>query len=504
MLTFAPHQIDFYKTGHHLQYPEGTEYVYSNLTARSGNHSNVPLSKGVIFVGMQLFLQEYLIDSWNRSFFDKPKFQVINKYRRRITDGLGVDVDVAHLEALHDLGYLPLQIKALPEGSFVPYKVPLLTIRNTLPDFYWLPNFLETVLSSELWLPITSATTYYDYLKRFYEYALLTGSDLSFVPFQGHDFSFRGMACKEAAAKSGFAALACGGLGTDSVSAIDIAEDYYNAADFEFIGGSVFATEHSVMCAGSKEGELSTFRRLITKVHPSGVVSIVSDTWDFWKVVDDFLPFLKDDILARDGKVVIRPDSGDPVDIICGTVLSDKDTLNTRSSQEKGLIERLWEIFGGTVNAKGYKVLNPKIGAIYGDSITIERQKEILWKLQTKGFASSNIVLGIGSYTFQYVTRDTHGLAMKATSVVVNGERRDIFKEPKTDNGTKKSAKGLLMVANEGGKYRLIDGVSLEQEERGCLETVFLDGKLTKQTSLSEIRERVFNNIKEELGRNHF
>ena len=292
----------------------------------------------------------------------------------------------------------------------------------------------------------------------------------------------------EAAAKVGAAALLVGAKGTDSVSSLDLIENAYAVEDDD-IGGSIPATEHSVMCAGGMESEEETFRRLIQGVYPSGPVSIVSDTWDFWNVVGVTLPKLKGIILAREGTVVIRPDSGDPVKIMCG------DSSDTNPLAAKGLVECLWEIFGGTVNAKGYKVLNPKIGAIYGDSITLERQSEILAQLEAKGFASTNIVLGVGSYSYQYTTRDTHALAIKATNVIVNGVSKPIFKDPVTDDGTKKSAKGLIMVSRSSEGYTFKDSCTPHQEARGCLKTVFEDGIVFSVTALPRVREVALYNI---------
>jgi nicotinamide phosphoribosyltransferase len=270
--------------------------------------------------------------------------------------------------------------------------------------------------------------------------------------------------------------------GTDTIPAIDALEEYYNAnADKELIGGSVAATEHSVMCSGSKDGELETFNRLITAVYPAGIVSIVSDTWDLWKVCTEYLPALKTVILQREGKVVIRPDSGDPIKIICG------DPAGNTEAERKGVVELLWDVFGGTITDKGYKLLDGHIGAIYGDSINLERAALICEGLKAKGFASQ-VVLGIGSYTYQYNTRDTFGTAMKATYVVVDGEGREIFKNPVTDDGTKRSATGLLRVKKENNKYVLYDKVSWEEEAQSELRTVFKDGKITKEFTLAEIR----------------
>ncbi|HEX9512177.1 MAG TPA: nicotinate phosphoribosyltransferase [Puia sp.] len=478
---------DGYKVGHKFQYPEGTTLVYSNLTPRKSRSAEV---NEIVFFGLQYFIKEYLIRQFDEEFFQSPKAAVVKEYARRMDTYLGKDsITYRHIADLHDLGYLPLEIKALPEGSLVPMRVPIFTIKNTLPEFFWLTNMLETVLSAILWKPCTSATTGFEYLRAFTRYAKETvGEDLSFIPWQGHDFSFRGMSGIEDAVMSGAGHL-LSFAGTDTIPAIDFLEQYYRAdAEKELIGGSVPATEHSVMCMGTQGDEIGTFERLITKVYPAGIVSIVSDTWDFWQVITGFLPELKDKILARNGKVVIRPDSGDPVKIIIG----DPDAP-VGSPEYKGAIECLWETFGGTITEKGYKLLDGHIGLIYGDSITTERQLAILEGLKNKGFASYNVVLGIGSYTYEYVTRDTFGFAMKATYGEVNGVGRDIFKDPKTDDGTKKSAKGLMQVYRNPatGKLALKDQCTWEEEAQGELKTVFKDGKLIVDWTLTAIRERL-------------
>jgi len=482
---------DGYKVGHKFQYPQGTTLVYSNLTPRKSRNDG---TDEIVFFGLQYFIKEYLLRQFDEYFFSKSKEEVLQQYARRIDNYLGKDsITYHHIEALHQLGYLPLEIKALPEGSLVPMRTPVFTIKNTLPEFFWLTNMLETLLSAILWKPCTSATTAFQYLKVFTQYAKETvGEDASFIPWQGHDFSFRGMSGVEDAVMSGAAHL-LSFTGTDTIPAIDFLETYYLAdCEKELIGGSVPATEHSVMCMGTQDNEIDTFSRLITEIYPAGIVSIVSDTWDFWQVITEFLPQLKDRILARNGKVVIRPDSGDPVKIIVG----DKEAP-LGSPEYKGAIECMWETFGGTTTDKGYKLLDSHIGLIYGDSITIERQLAILEGLKQKGFASYNVVLGIGSYTYEYVTRDTFGFAMKATYGEVNGIGRDIFKDPKTDDGTKKSAKGLIQVYRNTttGKLELKDQCSWEEEAQGELKTVFKDGKLIVDWTLEAIRDRVRKNV---------
>jgi nicotinamide phosphoribosyltransferase len=481
---------DGYKTGHHQQYPKGTTLVYSNFTPRSNKYAPAGCAHVVSF-GQQMIMQQ-IHEAFQTEFFSKPKDVVCGEMKRELSMYLGTDYDVTHFEALHDLGCLPIAVKALPEGSLVPMKVPVLTIYNTHPDFYWITNYLETIISNLLWKPMTSATIAHEYRKVLTKWQEKTDAERGwFIDWQGHDFSMRGMDSVEAVISSGLGHLTSFS-GTDSLPAIYGARKHYGAT--EFVGGSVNATEHSVMCAGGKEDEVETFRRLLD-TYPTGILSVVSDTWDLWKVCTEHLVTLKEEILARDGKLVIRPDSGDPVDILCGEI-SNPDVKPTLADgyhpKHIGVIELLWNIFGGTVNEQGFKVLDPHIGAIYGDSITIDRANEICSRLADKGFASTNVVLGIGSFTYQYNTRDTFGFAMKATYVGISfGEGREIFKDPITDDGTKKSATGLLHVTKANNEYMLVDKVSWAEEAGGELQSIYYDGEFENQTTLTEIKNRL-------------
>ena len=475
---------DFYKTSHISQYPKNTTLVYSNFTPRKSRIDDV---NEVVFFGLQYFIKKYLIEEYNNNFFGKPLNEVVDSYKRILDNSLGGYADMQHVTALHKLGYMPIEIKALPEGSLVPMRVPMFTIKNTLPEFYWVTNFLETILSTTIWGACTSATISLEYKKILNKYADETVGHRFHVPYQAHDFSFRGMYGLEAALISGAGHL-LNFVGTDTIPAISFLEQYYRAdSDEELVASSVPATEHSVMCMGGEESECNTFKRLITEVYPSGIISIVSDSWNLWNVLTETLVELKDIILKRNGKLVIRPDSGNPVEIICGNA----DSYN--NNVKKGVVEILWDIFGGSVNEKGYRILDSHIGCIYGDSITLDRCKEICERLKQKGFASSNIIFGVGSYTFQYTTRDTFGFAIKSTYGEIAGEAREIFKDPITDNVGKKSAKGLLKVVLNNGKYELIDQVSKEEEEKGELKTIFKDSILIKECSLHEIRERLLS-----------
>ncbi len=481
------HMIDFYKSGHIYQYPEKTELVFSNLTARASRDDSVD---EIVFFGLQYFIKKYLQYEWNVNFFDAEIEDVVDSYVRRMDNALGKgSVKPDHIIALHELGYLPIEIRAVEEGERVDIRVPCMTIHNTLHEYFWLTNYLETILSCTIWPMITSATKAYQFKKILSFYAAQTGGDKDFVPFQGHDFSFRGMFGPEAAMMSGAAHLTSF-VGTDTVPAIDFLEGYYGAdCTKELVGCSVPATEHSVMSLGGDEDEIGTFRKLITETYPSGIVSIVSDTWDFWKVITEYLPKLKDEIMARDGKVVIRPDSGDPVKIICGDPDADDGWSNP---VRMGAVECLWETFGGKVNERGFKELDPHIGLIYGDSITVDRCRDICKGLETKEFASTNVVFGIGSYTYQYTTRDQYGFAVKATYAEVDGESKNIFKKPKTDDGTKNSAKGLTAVYREPeGNYRLEDEVKWYSFNNCDLKPVFKDGEIVRETTLAKIREKL-------------
>jgi len=495
--------IDGYKLDHRRQYPPGTTGVYSNWTPRMSRIAGVDR---VVFFGLQYFLQRYLMDEWSSQFFDCVSTKMVRRYTQRVNGYLGPNqIGTKHIEELAQLGYLPLEFRAIPEGFSVPLRVPALTVENTHPDFAWLVNYFETLMSCILWMPCTTATQAKLMRSILDKAAELTGSPKEFVDWQGHDFSFRGMPGLEAAEMSGASHLLYF-TGTDTVPALDWIEDFYGPLPANYLlGGSVAATEHSVMCAGTKDDELGTFNRLLD-LYPSGIVSVVSDTWDLWNVLTKILPQLKERILARPGKLVIRPDSGDPVDIICGNNEAVPGT-----PAHKGVIQLLWELFGGTTTSTGHKLLDSHIGCIYGDSITFDRARTITQRLQQRGFASANMVFGIGSYSYQYVTRDTLGFAMKATWAEVGGEGRSLFKRPVTDDGVKNSARGRLAVLprTKGDldqlcdptkskpemvaaltDLELINDATPEQEANSVLLPVWRDGQFIRRWTFDEVRRR--------------
>jgi nicotinamide phosphoribosyltransferase len=568
MKVFAPHMVDCYKLGHAAMYTEGTDFLYSNLTPRSNKYFKAMAAKDydgkMVVFGTQGSIME-IVEDWNDSFFSKPKADVIRRYRRRLNGLLGEGtVSTARMEALHDIGYLPLEICAIDEGARIGMKVPMLTIKNTLPEFFWLVNYLETALSNQIWQMTTNATIAYEYKRILVAAALRTGSAVEGVLFQGHDFSMRGMPGYVAASRSGSGHLASFG-GTDTVGAVDYIEDYYGFGldlDAYFIAGSIPATEHAVSSSNiltrlarmTQNGLVGDTRLLaeadflldyITRQNPTGFCSYVADTYDYWAVLTDILAMekIKKAIMAREGRLVIRPDSGDPETIICGmkpVVGSDGKAIDFEDEDAAydfveqngtfadymyadcikiggvfcefsastsgcgidmdvqfeyhvvaGSIRTLYKIFGGTVNAAGFKELDSHIGLIYGDSITLARAASITARLEAMGYASLNVVFGIGSYTYQCNTRDTFGTAMKATGTGVEGDFFEIYKDPATGDKLKQSARGLLYVTIENGEYVLYDRVSEELEECGELKVRFKDGKFYNLTNIAEVRARL-------------
>lgn len=501
-MTNIMNWIDAYKFDHRRQYPEGTTQILSNFTPRTSRIEGID---SVVFFGLQIFLDQF--HEAFRKFFAGDIDAICEEYQTNLDQILGPNnIGTDHIRELHELGYVPLEFKAVPEGYSVPLRVPMFTVENTDPRFFWLVNYFESAISAAVWLPCTSATQAKRMRDLLLDWADQTGTPEAVVDFQLHDFSFRGLSSIESAGTSGAAHL-LSFLGSDSIVAKDVIQKHYydNSGEVpEPVLLSVAATEHSVMCAGGAEpeDEQATYEHLLD-LYPTGIVSVVSDTWDLWSVLTVILPNLKDKIMARDGKLVIRPDSGDPADILCGLNTSSKSFAQYNAGNDvnavKGVIEILWEIFGGTVNDAGFKELDPHIGAIYGDSITYERADDICRRLADKGFASGNVVFGVGSYTYQYVTRDTFGFAMKATNVVINGEERAIFKDPITDNGTKKSAKGRVAVLFDDSleDFVLEDQLSTEELDyldasgKNYLQTVYVDGNFSNRLDFATIKANV-------------
>lgn len=474
--------IDFYKAVHAEMLPEGITKSVSYFTPRM---SRVKRWDKVVMFGLQGFIKTWLIDYFSREFFNRPFDEVISGYRRVMDAALGVGTyNIGKIVKLHRLGYLPIEIVALPEGTRVPMHVPMFGITNTHPDFAWLPQSLESLISAESWHPMLAATVGYTYRQIVNKYYDLTCDDVIRRSKALGAFDFRGEECLESAVKAG-AGWCLSFLNTATVPVIPYLEQIYNCdCTKEHVAYGSPSTEHSVMCSNfAVDGDEETLlRRLLTEIYPNTSFSAVLDSYDYWNVIDNILPKLKPEILAHNGCMLMRGDSGDCVDVVTRTVF------------------KLWELFGGSVNSKGYKVLDPHVKAIYGDSITVQRCEEIYKILMENGFACSNVALGVGSFSFQCIeedgelkpfTRDTFSSCIKATYCEINGKPTPIFKDPK-DGGFKKSQKGCCVVyRDDNGELNYVDELTWQQAngQPNELIPVFRDGKLLKEYSLAEVRE---------------
>lgn len=497
--------IDYYKAAHGAQIPQNMVKSVSYYTPR---RSRVKRWDQVVFFGLQAFCKTWLIDYFNKYFFSRPKEEVVEEYRRVMDNTFGKGIyPLDRVGKLHDLGYLPIEIVALPEGTKVDMHVPIFGITNTHPDFAWLPQALESLISAELWYPMITATVGNSYREVVDKYYNETCEDT--LPHRRAlgNFDFRGDQGLDAALK------AAGGwllsfVNTATVPATPYMEKMYNCdCEKDEVGFGAVSTEHFVMCSNyAVDGDEKTFiKRLLTELYPNTSVSCVCDSYDYWNVVKNILPELKDVILNHNGCFLVRGDSGDCVQVVTETVFE------------------LWKTFGGTVNSKGYKVLDPHVKALYGDSITIQRAEQIYQILKDNGFAACNVSLGVGSFSMHCIeedrmdgtfeadllpfTRDTFSSAIKAVYAEFKNEdgtitKRSIFKDPKTDRESsfsfKKSQKGCCEVFwRDKWNKRLTysDGHTWDEvyNENNMLQPVFRDGKFIKEWTLNEIRQRLNN-----------
>lgn len=475
--------IDYYKAVHAEMLPEKMTKSVSYFTPRM---SRIGRWDKVIMFGLQGFIKTYLIDYFNREFFERPFGEVVAEYQRVLDNTLGAGVyGIEKIKKLHRLGYLPIEIVALPEGTRVPMHIPMFGITNTHPDFAWLPQALESLISAESWHPMIAATVGYTYREIVNRYYGLTCDDgLEKAKALGA-FDFRGEECTDSAIKAG-AGWCLSFLNTATVPVVPWLEQLYCCdCTKEPVAFGSPSTEHAVMCSNfAVDGDEITFlRRLLTEIYPDTSVSVVLDSYDYWNVIENILPQLKEEIVNHNGCMLMRGDSGDCVEVVTKTVF------------------KLWEEFGGTINSKGYKVLDSHVKAIYGDSITVQRCEQIYRILEENGFACSNVALGVGSFSFQCIeedgilkpfTRDTFSSCIKATYCEIDGKPYPIFKDPK-DGGFKKSQKGCCVVSEENGELRYRDELNWEEASSGgnLLQTVFKDGVLIKEQSLQEIRNRL-------------
>ncbi|MBE6861659.1 MAG: nicotinate phosphoribosyltransferase [Ruminococcus sp.] len=474
---------DFYKTVHSdMINPKMTKSM-SYYTPRM---SRVKRWDNVVMFGLQMFCKTWLIDYFNDNFFALPEDEVVAEYERVLDASLGKGIYSSDkIRKLHRVGYLPVEIIALPEGELVPIHVPMFGITNTHDDFAWLPQALESLISAEMWYPQITATvgkTYRDIVNKYY--GETCDDDVPRAKALGA-FDFRGDMCVDAALKAA-AGWCMSFVNTATVPAIPYLESMFSCdCTKEPVAYGAVSTEHFVMCSNyAADGDEITFlRRMLTELYPNTSFSCVLDSYDYWNVIDNILPQLHDEILAHNGCMLMRGDSGDCVEVVTKTVF------------------KLWEQFGGTVNSKGYKVLDPHVKAIYGDSITVQRCEEIYRILKENGFACSNAVLGVGSFSMHCIeednmlkpfTRDTFSSCIKACYAEIDGKCYPIFKNPK-DGGFKKSQRGLCFVyRDEDGKLAYKDGYTSEDIPQGnLLEPVFKDGKMLKEYTLSEIRSKL-------------
>lgn len=475
--------IDYYKAVHAEMLPQKMTKSVSYFTPRM---SRIDRWDKVVMFGLQGLIKTYLIDYFNEEFFERPFEEVIAEYKRVLDNTLGQKVyGIEKIEKLHRLGYLPIEIVALPEGTMVPVHVPMFGITNTHPDFAWLPQALESLISAESWHPMLAATVGFTYREIVNRYYALTCDDTIDRAKALGAFDFRGEECTESAVKAG-AGWCLSFLNTATVPVIPYLEQMYGCdCTKEPVAFGSPSTEHAVMCSNfAVDGdEITLLRRLLTEIYPNTSFSVVLDSYDYWNVIDTILPQLKKEIMAHNGCMLMRGDSGDCVEVVTRTVF------------------KLWDEFGGTVNSKGYKVLDPHVKAIYGDSITVQRCEQIYRILMEHGFACSNVALGVGSFSFQCIeengilkpfTRDTFSSCIKATYCEIDGTPYPIFKNPK-DGGFKKSQKGCCVVFEENGMLQYRDGLDWQEASSGdnLLQTVFKDGVLTKEQTLQEIRGRL-------------
>lgn len=477
--------IDYYKATHAEMLPKGITKSVSYFTPRM---SRVEQWDKVVMFSLQAFIKKYLIEYFDEEFFSKPLEQVIEEYTRILDATLGKGTyGIEKIKKLHEYGCLPIEIVALPEGTRVPMHVPMFGITNTHPDFAWLPQALESLISAEMWHPMLAATVGYTYRQIVNKYYDLTCDDDVCRAKALGAFDFRGEECTDSAIKAG-AGWCLSFLNTATVPTIPYLEKmYYCDCTREPVGFGSPSTEHAVMCSNyAVDGdEITLLRRLLTEIYPHTSFSAVLDSYDYWNIIDNILPQLKTEIMNHNGCLLVRGDSGDCVEVVTQTVF------------------KLWDHFGGTVNSKGYKVLDPHVKAIYGDSITVQRCEQIYQILMDNGFACNNVALGVGSFSFQCIeengilkpfTRDTFSSCIKATYCEIDGKPYPIYKNPK-DGGFKKSQKGCCVVLkDEKGELYYEDGYTWKEainHEGNQLITIFVDGELIEEQSLSEVRDRL-------------
>ena len=486
---------DTYKQCHPRMYPKDIELdgEIANTTRLVSywvpRRSMLQKHNKMVFWGLTAFLKTYLVEYFRDNFFNLSREEVINEYCDTMDIQIGEgNYDEVNILQLHKLGYLPIEIAALPEGTKVPMGVPCIEITNTHPDFAWVAQWIECILQVELWKPCVHATIGSLYRELADKYYDLTVDDM--IPEMAcADFGMRGMSCMEEAVRCS-AAWMLSFNKTSTIPAIKYIDKYYNANCKENgLGKGAVSVEHSVVGAwyAIYGEERSLIKKLLEQDYPDTSFSYVADTYDYKYVVSEVLPSLKDEILAHNGKLLIRPDSGDMVEIAIWT------------------IEELAKHFGYTVNSKGYKVLNSKIGIIYGDGCSLKNVEKVWEAYEKMGYAANNIFFGVGAFCFTGIfeddkfyaaTRDTFGIAMKATYGEIGDRKVFIYKDPKTDTSKlKKSHKGCCVVKrDENGELYCEDEheyLDVIHDKENLLRPVFSDGVIYNEEDYMTIRERL-------------
>jgi len=410
---------------------------------------------------LQMFIKEYL---------EKPVTYDDISEAKAVMEAHGVPFNEEgwkYIVQNHN-GYLPIEIQAVPEGTPVAMQNALVQVINTDPECAWLTSYVETALLRSVWYPTTVATVSYSCKQSIARYLEMTADSSDGLVFKLHDFGARGATTEEAAAIGGAAHLV-NFWGTDTISGIMAAKRYYNT---DMPGFSIPAAEHSTITAWGKDGEIAAYENMLDQFSgPGKLVAVVSDSYDLWNAIDNIWgDELREKVEATGGTLIVRPDSGDPVEVVTET------------------IERLMARFGYETNSKGYRILPACVRVIQGDGVNEESITDILKAMETRGLSADNIAFGMGGALLQKVNRDTMQFAMKASAAKVNGDWRDVYKDPVTDRG-KRSKKGRLAVIEpEPGIYKTIPEEELGSQ-KNTLETVYRNGKLIREFNFEEVRE---------------
>ncbi len=446
---------DSYKTSHFVQYPEGAEYVSSYIESRGGVYPNT------VFFGLQMFIKQYLTKPITLADIDEAE-EICTEHGVPFNRPGWVHILEAHQ------GYFPLHIEAVAEGSQVPVGNVLVQVVNTDPTCAWLTSYIETALLRAIWYSTTVATLSKSCHTIIARYLNETADDCSGLPFKLHDFGARGASSEETTAIGGLAHLV-NFMGTDSLSAIVAARRYYHT---KMAGFSIPAAEHSTITSWGRDGETAAYANMLKQFGGEGkLLAVVSDSYDFFNAIDNIWGGeLKTQVEHTGGTLVIRPDSGEPVEIV------------------PEAIERLMKKFGFSVNSKGYKVLPPYVRVIQGDGVCATAIAAILAELQKRGLSADNLGFGMGGELLQKINRDTQKFAMKASAICINGVWRDVYKDPITDQG-KRSKKGRLALIKDDEGYKTVPLSNVTQDENQLI-TIFNNGKLVKDYTLEQVRQK--------------